>query len=164
MMIQLEKFTTEDYTRLISWIDSTATLMQFAGPAFSFPLTSDQLDASLSDVNRHAFKVIETETHKTIGHAEIYFKEASAFFGRILIGDKSMRNKGTGLLIVQQLIDFVKERTDVKEIELYVFDWNVAAIRCYEKAGFKVNAEKKAERKVAGKIWTAVNMVFKLSA
>jgi hypothetical protein len=35
-MIELQKFTKRDYKRLISWVDTAETLMQFAGPKFTF--------------------------------------------------------------------------------------------------------------------------------
>ena len=39
-------------------------------------------------------------------------------------------------------------------------DWNIAAIKCYEKAGFTIDPGKKLERMVNGKTWAAINMVF----
>ncbi len=58
-MMRLIKFEQEVYANLISWIHSEEDLMQFAGPAFSFPLTNEQLASSLSDKNRFAFIVID---------------------------------------------------------------------------------------------------------
>ncbi len=58
-MIALQKFDKTGYERLIRWIDSEDTLMQFAGPAFTFPLTNEQLEKSLKDKNRFAFKVVD---------------------------------------------------------------------------------------------------------
>ena len=49
-MIRLEKFEKDSYKDLISWVDNKEMLMQFAGPAFDFPLTNEQLDKSISDV------------------------------------------------------------------------------------------------------------------
>ncbi|HXS55758.1 MAG TPA: GNAT family protein [Hanamia sp.] len=157
-MIRLEKFDHNCYDQLISWADSTEALMQFAGPAFTFPLTHEQLNNSLSDNNRFAFQVIDTRRQTTIGHAEIYLSEQSAFLGRILIGDKELRGMGIGQQIVYHLLDFAFKDLKQQIVELNVFDWNVSAIKCYEKAGFVFNLSKRAERKVNGQTWIALNM------
>src|SRR5438067_2455808 len=93
-MIQLQKLDRKDYDLFISWVDTPETLMQFAGPTFSFPLTAEQLDQSLKDSKRFAFKVMDIPTTTMIGYAEIYLTEQSAYLGKILIGDKELRGKG----------------------------------------------------------------------
>lgn len=157
-MIRLEQFDRSCYDDLISWIDTPEALMQFAGPAFKFPLTKEQLDQSLSDRNRIAFKVIDTGSNTFIGCAEIYLTEKSAYLGRILIGDKQLRGKGVGKVIVDELLNFAFKVLSQSEVQLNVFDWNTAAIKCYEKAGFVLDPDKKLEREVNGQTWIALNM------
>jgi hypothetical protein len=38
-MIRLEKFEKADYDRLINWIDSEASMIQFSGPVFNYPIS-----------------------------------------------------------------------------------------------------------------------------
>jgi len=159
-MIQLKKFVKADYEQLICWIDSAETLMQFAGPAFVFPLTEAQLTKSLEDINRSAFKVVDSRTHRTIGHAELYLTDATAYLGRILIGDKAQRGKGIGQQIVHLLLSHTFSTTNKTKIELNVFDWNTDAIRCYEKAGFVIEPGNTHERKINGQTWLALNMMI----
>lgn len=159
-MIRLEKFERDFYADLISWVDTEEQLMQFAGPAFNFPLTREQLDKSLSDKNRFAFRVVNEKTNVSIGHSEIYLTEQSVYLGRILIGDTEQRGKGLGQQIVGLLLDFVFSNLNKTKVELNVFDWNIAAIKCYEKVGFIINADKKNERKIKNEIWTAINMTI----
>ena len=47
--------------------------------------------------------------------------------------------------------------------ELNVFDWNIEAIKCYEKVGFVINPDKKNERRIKDEIWTAINMSIEKS-
>src|SRR5450432_1415217 len=110
--IRLDKFDKENYADLISWVDSEETLMQFAGPVFKFPLTPEQLDISLSDQNRIAFRIVSNETNLSIGHSEIYLSGSSAKFGRILIGDKEQRGKGLGQQIVNLLLAYTFSNLD----------------------------------------------------
>jgi RimJ/RimL family protein N-acetyltransferase len=121
-------------------------------------LTNKQLDNSLSDNKRFAFQVVDASVQRTIGHAEIYLSEQSAFLGRILIGEKELRGMGIGQQIVNHLLDFTFTELKQQTVELNVFDWNVSAIKCYEKAGFVFNLNKRAERKVNGQTWIALNM------
>lgn len=159
-MIVLQTFTSGDYDRLIAWIGSPELLMQFAGPAFAFPLTHEQLNASLDDEKRRAFKVVDTSSGTAIGHAEIYETDSSAHLGRILIGDAAQRGRGTGQKIVALLLHIAFENMDRPVVTLNVFDWNGAAIRCYEKEGFVVNPATTMKRTVNGKTWTVLNMML----
>ena len=93
MIVHLEKFDPHGYDLLLSWVDSAESLMQFAGPTFTYPLTREQLDKSLSDENRLPFKLVGTGSEKMIGYAEIYLTPESAYLGRIIIGDPLDRGK-----------------------------------------------------------------------
>ena len=159
-MIRLGPFAKADFNKLISWVDSEEDLIQFAGPIFKFPLTEQQLEKYLEDKSRFAFKVIDDESEQTIGHCEIYLTEQSAKFCRILIGDKSFRGRGLGLQIVIILLEKSFTNFDKPFVELNVFDWNVGAIKCYEKAGFAINKNKTSAIKVKGKIWNSLNMTI----
>ena len=158
--IRLEKFGRENYANLIAWVESEEALMQFAGPLFKYPLTPEQLDVSLSDKNRFAFRVVDDETNLVIGHSEIYLSENSAKIGRILIGSREHRGKGLGGQIVDLLLEYAFANFNVQLVDLNVFDWNTAAIKCYQKAGFTINPGKKLERKVKDKTWIAINMTI----
>jgi RimJ/RimL family protein N-acetyltransferase len=156
-MVQFAKFSDSDYERLISWVDSAEALMQFAGPAFTFPLSKEQLDMSLNDPSRIAFKISD-KANEVIGHAEIYLTADSAYLGRILIGDPHKRGKGLGKEIVSFLVDYAFNTLNQSKVQLNVFDWNMAAIKCYEKAGFRINRDKQVERNVNDQTWIALNM------
>ncbi len=161
-MIKLEPFTKIDFNRLISWIENEEELIQFAGPVFTFPLTVEQLEIYLEEKNRFVFKIIETDLKQIIGHCEIYLTETSARLCRVLVGEKSFRGKGLGLEVVKLLLDKCFKDINCSQVELNVYDWNVGAIKCYEKAGFKINKDKRKTIDVNGKRWTSINMaIFK---
>ncbi len=163
-MIKLKPFEKEDFEKLISWVGSGELLIQFAGFVFKYPLTKEQLRAYISDNKRHAFKTVNSETNETIGHAEIYLVEPKvALLCRILVGNEECRGKGLGQQIMRQLITYSFEKFNVGMVELNVFDWNTSAIKCYEKAGFKVNPDKVKTAEVNGVVWTAVNMTLQKS-
>jgi len=162
-MIELQNFDSSAYEKLISWITNEKMLMQFGGPEFSFPLTAEQLDRSLSNKNRIAFRVIHKPTNAHIGHCEIHLAQDSAKLARIMIGENAYRGKGLCSQLMNELVEYTMQHLNIKKIELNVFDWNISAIACYEKVGFKINPEKKLERTVNGETWIAVNMVLDIS-
>lgn len=156
-MIRLKKFDKEDYDNLVAWIDSEEMLIRIAGRQMTFPVTKEQLDISQSDVKRNAFSIINVETGKSIGHCELYLLENSAKIDRVII-DGSMKGKGLCSQLMRLLLDYGFNVLKQPLIELNVFDWNTAAIRCYEKAGLKKNNDKTMEFESNGEKWIAFNM------
>lgn len=142
-------------------MDSEELLVQVAGPIFTFPLTEEQLFTYLEDQNRHVFRVVDTGSNQTIGHAEIYItEEQTAKICRILIGDPSSRGKGLGQELISLLVNYSINILKIPHIELNVYDWNTKAIKCYEKVGFRINPEKFSTMEVKGNTWLSLNMVF----
>ncbi|CEJ68812.1 hypothetical protein BN1195_01103 [Chryseobacterium oranimense G311] len=74
-MIQLLPFTIEDSLELISTIKDKRMLLQFAGPAYHFPLTKEQLEIDLKNENRFMFRVFDETEKKVIGHARFFSKK-----------------------------------------------------------------------------------------
>jgi len=159
-MIKLEKFTESDFDNLISWIKSEEELNQFAGPIFSFPLTTEQLNKYVSMTDKEPFKIILEETKETIGHCELNHENGNNRLSRILIGEQSSRSKGYGKIVVAKMVAMLFEKRDVKEVDLNVFDWNLGAIKCYENVGFNIDPENSKTQIVNGKTWTSLHMTM----
>ena len=158
-MIKLEPFTEKDFERLIAWVDNKELLMTIAGPYFSYPLTEEQLQAYLNDVKSYAFNIVNTEENTIIGHAELRESGNGIFkIDKLLIGDKASRGKGLCQPIMQLLTDHAFTQLRATTIELNVFDWNTAAIKCYERTGFVINVNETISFVVGEKVWTALNM------
>ena len=159
-MIEIKKFKEENIENIISWIKNAEDLMQFAGPNLKFPLTESQFQESINNRNLFMFSIFTKTNNELIGHGEIFLKENSFALGRILIGEIENRGKGYGKLITEKLLNYGFENFDREKAELNVFDWNISALKTYEKVGFKINPNQKLERQINGKIWTAINMTI----
>ena len=163
-MIKLEKFTEQDFERLINWIENEEILVQFSGGIFKFPLTKEQLNEYLYSENIISFKIINLETNEVIGHSEIYKSEKNEVkLCRILIGEENQRGKGFGKKIINELVKYSFEKLNAEKVELNVYDWNKYAIVCYEKSGFEINPNKFSEIAVKGNKWISLNMVLNKS-
>jgi RimJ/RimL family protein N-acetyltransferase len=160
-MIKIEPFNPSDFDLLISWIDNEELLVTIAGRVFSYPLTNEQLQNYLQLESSYSFTIVDAEQNIKIGHAEIILSGEDTFkIDKLIIGDKSNRGKGIGQEVINGLLEYSFTKLDAKTIELNVFDWNIAGIRCYEKCGFIINPNKQASIQIGDKTWTALNMTI----
>ena len=160
-MIRLEPFRNENFDLFISWIESEELLITIAGWDLSYPVTAPQLQRYLEDEKSHAFNVVDAAAEKVIGHAEIRLMGNDVCkLDKVLIGNRSDRGKGIGLRVIRSLTDYAFENLGAKMVELNVFEWNTAGIKCYTKAGFRFNPDKRQTMQVNGKDWTVLNMII----
>lgn len=160
-MIKLEPFTKANFQRLISWIEDKESLIGFAGGSFDYPLTVDQLEQYLTDKRKTIFRVRETESEKIIGHAEIFrVEEKMVRLCRVLIGEKEFRGRGLGQEIIRELTELSFQTSEIEVVELNVYERNISAIKCYEKAGFRRNPSKDKISRFDNENWKSLNMVM----
>jgi RimJ/RimL family protein N-acetyltransferase len=157
-MIELLPFNENDFETLKSWIKSREELFQFAGPLFSYPLTNEQLLNYISRLDKKPFKVILTSTKEIIGHCELNFENGNNRLSRILIGKQEFRGKKIGEQLVRKMVEMLFLNPTVTTVDLNVFEWNIPAIKCYEKVGFKINHQNTDQLDVYGKTWIRLNM------
>jgi len=157
-VIELKSFKIKDWKYLRKWISSESELIQFAGQVFTFPIDQKQVELYLSDSNRTVFK-IENENNETVGIAEISIpEENSAKLARILIGEKSMRGKGIGTVLINKLTEYAFNNLKKERIILNVYSWNIGAIKCYEKVGFSQTDKPIKYVKVGNVEWETIEM------
>ena len=160
IMIELEDFTQSDFEAFKGWIYSEEELVQFAGRTFSYPVTDQQLLNYLNTPHKRSFKVVLTTTNETIGHCSLNFEDNQYTLCRILVGNKELRGRKIGEEIIRKLVDLVFQDSGVDKIDLNVYDFNKAAIRCYEKVGFEIDYKKTTQIEVKDQLWTKLNMVL----
>lgn len=159
-MIALTPFLQKDFDRLIHWIDSKELMITIAGNVWSYPLTVEQLQRYVDNPKSQSFNIIEPVQEIVLGHAEIIINDDSTCKIDKLFIDPSFRGQGICTSTINELLAYAFENLTVHMVELNVFDWNKAGIRCYERSGFKFNHEKTQVFPVDDKTWTAVNMTI----
>ena len=165
-MIELQYFTQDDFDQLIRWVDSEKFLMQWAGPSFNYPLDKSQLSEYLRGANddqtdKLIYKVVHTETGAMIGHislVRIDRENHSARIGRVLVGDQSYQGQGICRQMIERIVKIAFEDLELHRVSLGVFDFNSAAISCYQKAGFKKEGLLRDYRKVGDEYWSLWEM------
>jgi RimJ/RimL family protein N-acetyltransferase len=166
IMFELQKFEKSDFDRLISWMPDEQFLIQTCGPLFKWPLDSEQLERHLKDAEGekptvYTFKVVHVQSNKIIGHVEIIwidYEKSNGMLGPILIGDPKLRGKGYGREVAKLAVEFGFNNIGLNEIYLWVFEFNIAAIRCYEKIGFKKYDLKKSALTLGNKSCSSMKM------
>lgn len=100
----------------------------------------------------HVFAIIEKDTNKVIGNCglhEVNEVHRRGIFG-IFIGEKTFWNQGVGAEATSLLLDFGFNIMNLNNISLEVVSFNPRAIRCYEKAGFKLVGTRRKYAFMAG--------------
>ena len=157
-MLNLRDFQMRDMPHLLQAIVDEKMLMQFAGPAYVFPLTAAQVVVDLHADNVRVFSMV-TAADEVVGHAQMQVLSDSVLLRRILIWDESWRGQGWGQQMVRQLLEVAFAIPEVKQARLNVFAWNTPAIRCYQRLGFVMSVESAKTVSVAGETWQSVGMV-----
>ena len=73
-MIRLERFSSDDFEQLISWIKDEELLTMWSGNLFRFPLTKTSLEWYVKNTNiskesdAFVFKAVD-EDGQTVGHS-----------------------------------------------------------------------------------------------
>ena len=157
-MLMLRKFQLADMPVFLAAIDDAKMLMQFAGPAYVFPLTAEQVLMDLQADGVCVYSMVNDED-EVVGHAQMQVLLNSVLLRRIVIWDKASRGQGWGKYMVQQLLEVAFAMPEVQQVRLNVFDWNTPAIHCYQRLGFVLSAGPAKPVQVAGETWQSVSMV-----
>jgi [ribosomal protein S5]-alanine N-acetyltransferase len=133
--------------RYLSWLnDPEVTRYMETG---TFPTTARDLEKFYDEVtgtrNQVILAVADKKSGQHIGNVKlgpIQWIHRCATLG-IMIGDKKFWGKGAGLEATRLMVEYGFERLNLRRIDLEVFADHDAAVRCYEKAGFKVEGRRR---------------------
>jgi RimJ/RimL family protein N-acetyltransferase len=161
----LRPFQRSDFARLIEWAESPEFLFQWAGPLFTYPLDTAQLErywltATGTPPTRRIYTALAGEGGPAVGHIElsnIDRRHRSATLSRVLIGPQ-WRGQGLGQQMVTRLLAIGFEELHLHRMDLYVFDFNHAAVACYERAGLIREGLMRDARRVGDAYWSVVLM------
>ena len=164
-MIKLEPFTSADFAQLIAWVDTERLLYEWSGSLFSFPLTPDALSWYLEGANDFTkpevfiYKAVESDTGRALGHislGSISEQNRSGRISRVLVAEG--KGRGYCAAMVQNLLKIGFEQLHLHRIDLGVYDFNHAAIRCYKKCGLQVDGVLRDVMRHDDHYWSLVEM------
>lgn len=135
--VKIEKLKPNNINLIVNWCKDKDEkfLMQWAGNGYSYPLTEKQMSDRLAE----GAEIFEAHLDgKMIGTIELISRgelEQTALIGRFVL-DQTITRRGLGTKVLQAFLQYCKEMLGISEVTLYVFDFNIAAYKCYQKCGF----------------------------
>lgn len=160
--IALGPIRRKDIPTFVRWMnDFTVTGMLAVQPR---PMTLEQETAwyeraALDEASR-TFGIYERATGRAIGNCGLHdleFRHRRCEVG-ILIGDAECRGKGYGTEAMRLLLDYAFTALGMHSVMLWVYEYNIAARRCYEKIRFRAAGRRREARWFNGRYWDKIMM------
>jgi diamine N-acetyltransferase len=146
------------YTR---WINDPALVRT---TALIPPITIDQETATYERIVTSEqvayFTIYERSTARPIGWASfdnISPRQRTAEFN-IAIGEGECRGKGYGTEATRLMLDYAFTVLGLHNVELFVYEYNLAGQRAYAKAGFREYGRRRQAHRMGGRAWDVVCM------
>jgi RimJ/RimL family protein N-acetyltransferase len=140
--ISLTSVTEVDLPILLRWYQDPEFLRLFdalpAAPKTESSLKEWIENASTSH-NRYLFGIRRNDDHQLLGFVEldgILWNQRVCGLA-IAIGENELRGKGLGQNAMKLVLEFAFHELNLHRVQLTVFDYNIQAIKLYEKLGFK---------------------------
>ena len=164
--VRLRAFDNSDLMACLSF-SNDYSVMRGASGAILYPSTVDDEARAMGQntsytSGEYQFAVETLAEGRFIGKCgftRVNWKNRVAELA-ILIGDKDYRGKGYGADAIQILCRFGFEEMNLHKIKALVFDFNVAALKCYQKCGFQTEGVLKDEMFREGAYHDVISMAL----
>jgi diamine N-acetyltransferase len=128
------------------------------------PMTLEEetawFDSKVSAGGEYAFTIYERSSGRPIGNCDLFKVDLRNRRGDVgmMIGESDARGMGYGTEAMQLLLDFAFTAIGLHSVMLLYFEFNHAARRCYEKAGFRETGRRRQSLWSGGRFWDEVFM------
>jgi diamine N-acetyltransferase len=147
------------YQRWVNDLDTMRTLDLPPRP-LTMEQEQDWYDRQSKADDDVPFTIYERETLRPIGNTGLHsldHRNRTAAFG-IMIGEPACRGKGYGTETTRLMLDYAFSALGLHNVILTVLEFNPAAIKAYNKAGFKEIGRRRECRLMGGKLWDEIYM------
>ncbi|MBQ4640199.1 MAG: GNAT family N-acetyltransferase [Clostridia bacterium] len=164
-LVRLRAFDNSDLMYTLS-INNDYDVMRTASAGILYPTTVEDQARFMSNQTSYSagdyqFAVERLDNGRFIGQCglmQVNWKNRRAEMGIML--DKDAIGQGYGTDAVATLCKFAFNEMNLHKLKAVVFDFNTAAIRCYEKCGFQMEGQLKDEVFREGKYHSAYVMAL----
>ncbi len=144
------------------WINDFATMRTLALPPAPMTLEAETAwyDSMAQSTTERVFTVYERKSGRPIGNTGLHgvdHRNRTATFG-LLIGEPGARGKGYGTEATRLVLDYAFTGLGLHNVMLTVYEFNLAARRVYEKAGFRQIGSRRECRWMGGHLWDEIFM------
>lgn len=132
-MLKVRAVTEADVLEICSFAKS-ADELYFFFPKASFPLTPDQLAASISQ--RSDSNIVE-DNGQVVGFANFYHwgLQSTCSIGNVVVSPHA-RNRGIAKFLMQHMVSLAYTKYEASEITVSCFNSNTVGLLLYPKLGF----------------------------
>jgi diamine N-acetyltransferase len=143
------------------WHNDVATNRTYA---LRQPTTLEQEETSYIELTQDGsmvfFTIYERASWRAVGTTyltDIDHRQRRAEFG-ILIGEAACRGKGYGTEAATLMLDFAFTALGLHSVMLTAYEYNLAGLRAYEKAGFRMCGRRRQSHWMGGRWWDEIYM------
>ncbi len=161
-LIALGPLRRESIPQYLRWMNDFATTRTLA--VQPRPMTLEQETAwyeqAATNEHEHNFSIIERGSGRVVGNCgmfDVLLPHRRAEVG-ILIGEPDARGRGYGTEAMRLLVDYAFTAAGMHSLMLWVYEFNPAARRCYEKVGFREVGRRRESRWFNGRYWDEIAM------
>lgn len=143
------------------WVNNLATQRTLGG--LPLPITYERELTrynQLSTADEVLFTIYARETGQPIGITElkeIDRRDRTASFV-ILIGEPEARGQGCGAEATRLTLDYAFTALGLHNVDLQVYECNLAGLRAYERAGFRAIGRRRRSYWMGGRFWDTLYM------
>ena len=156
----LRKDLVPTYTR---WYNNYHTLRTLGTTPVPLTLEQDEKQHErlvANSATEISFTVYARSSSRPIGNAGLFdvdYRNRTAELG-LIIAEPNARGKGYGTETTQLVVDYAFTALGLHNVMLTVFEYNLAGIRVYTKAGFTEIGRRRASNFMGGKLWDIIFM------
>lgn len=158
--IYLAPLCLDDYPSYTEWVNDLEVGFGLPFPAMMINESSEKVALERLSSSGYHFAIVDAKTDTLIGNigfAKLDSMNRIATVG-IFIGNKDYWNKGYGTEALSLLLDYGFNVLNLNAINLSVYAYNLPAIRCYEKLGFKEAGRLREAKIIAGEAFDEIFM------
>lgn len=141
--IVLREYRSEDLSAIRAWVNDPETT-RYLGNTYRKPETWEQTERKLEmrlngDAGGEGFVIADKETMKYLGQCDLMMIDMPARRAELaIVLAPEGRGKGLGLEAVRLLTGYAFQTLNLNRVWLKCAMENTAALKCYERAGFRV--------------------------
>ena len=161
-LVALGPLRRESIPQYVRWMNDFAITRTLAVQPRPMTLEQETAWYEQAATNEHErnFSIIERASGRVVGNCgmfDVVFPHRRAEVG-IVIGEPDARGKGYGTEAMRLLVDYAFTIAGMHSVMLWVYEFNPAARRCYEKVGFREVGRRRESRWFNGRFWDEIAM------
>jgi len=161
-MMHLVPFATEHFDMLASWFKNEGDVVQWGGPAVSFPLGANQFRQmtaeGLGEQPSRLCWMIANDI-ELVGHAQlgIDWRHGNVLLSRVAV-KPALRGRGLAVPMLRLVVEEAFARPEIALAELNVYSWNAPAIKTYQRLRFVGEGVRRSSARVGDERWDTTIM------